>query len=44
VHAAPGTVREAERRYAERNRQPRDNPHRVAVRVALTRVLSSRLD
>lgn len=43
VHASPGTVREAERRYAERYRQPRENPHRVAIRIALTRVLSSRL-
>jgi PPOX class probable F420-dependent enzyme len=43
VHADRGTVHEAERRYAERYREPRENPERVAIRIALTRVLSSRL-
>jgi PPOX class probable F420-dependent enzyme len=37
----PDSVREAERRYAERYRVPRENPDRVAVRVTLTRVLGS---
>ena len=35
------TVAEAVRRYAERYRQPRDNPARVALRLRLTRVLGN---
>jgi PPOX class probable F420-dependent enzyme len=35
------SVREAERRYAERYRQPRENPARVALRIGLTRVLGN---
>ena len=35
------TVREAERRYAERYRQPRENPARVALRIRLTRILGN---
>lgn len=35
------SVREAERRYAERYRVPRVNPARVAVRITLTRVLGN---
>lgn len=37
----PGSVAEAERRYAERYRQPRPNPARVAVRITLTRLLGN---
>lgn len=37
----PESVREAERRYAERYRTPRANPDRVAVRVSVTRVLGN---
>jgi F420H(2)-dependent biliverdin reductase len=35
------SVREAERRYAERYRQPRENPARVALRISLTRILGN---
>jgi PPOX class probable F420-dependent enzyme len=35
------SVREAEQRYAERYRQPRDNPSRVALRISLTRILGN---
>ena len=34
-------VEEAVRRYAERYRQPRPNPDRVAIRVALTSVIGN---
>ena len=37
----PESVREAERRYAERYKVPRENPDRVAVRVAVGRVLGN---
>ncbi|MEV0153087.1 TIGR03618 family F420-dependent PPOX class oxidoreductase [Micromonospora sp. NPDC050686] len=37
----PAAVAEAERRYAERYRQPRPNPHRVVVEIAVTRLLGS---
>jgi PPOX class probable F420-dependent enzyme len=37
----PESVREAERRYAERYQVPRVNPGRVAVRVSVTRVLGN---
>ena len=37
----PDVVAEAERRYAERYRQPRPNAARVAVRIELTRLLGS---
>lgn len=37
----PGSVAEAVRRYAERYKQPRDNPQRVALRVSLTRVVGN---
>ena len=36
-----GSVRDAERRYAERYRQPRPNPLRVVVEVAVDRVLGA---
>jgi PPOX class probable F420-dependent enzyme len=35
------SIREAERRYAERYRQPRENPARVALRISLTRILGN---
>jgi F420H(2)-dependent biliverdin reductase len=37
----PGRVAEAVRRYAERYRQPRENPARVVVEIAVDRVLGS---
>jgi PPOX class probable F420-dependent enzyme len=37
----PESVAEAVRRYAERYRQPRENPERVAVRITLTRVIGN---
>jgi F420H(2)-dependent biliverdin reductase len=41
VRADVESVREAERRYAERYRTPRENPARVAIRINLTRVLGN---
>jgi PPOX class probable F420-dependent enzyme len=41
VRDDPESVAEAERRYAERYRQPRPNPQRVVIEVAITRVLGS---
>ena len=35
------SVAEAVSRYAERYKQPRDNPQRVALRVSLTRVVGN---
>jgi F420H(2)-dependent biliverdin reductase len=37
----PDSVSEAVRRYAERYKQPRDNPQRVALRVSITRVVGN---
>jgi PPOX class probable F420-dependent enzyme len=37
----PAAVAEAVRRYAARYRQPRENPRRVALEIAVTRVLGS---
>jgi PPOX class probable F420-dependent enzyme len=37
----PDAVREAERRYAERYKVPRENPRRVALRVDVTRVIGN---
>ena len=37
----PASVAEAERRYAERYKVPRENPRRVALRVTVTRVLGN---
>jgi len=37
----PDAVAEAERRYAERYKVPRENPRRVALRVQVTRVLGN---
>jgi PPOX class probable F420-dependent enzyme len=41
VRADEESVREAEHRYAERYRVPSENPARVALRIALTRVLGN---
>lgn len=41
VLVAPDAVAEAERRYAERYKVPRENPHRVALRIDVTRVLGN---
>ena len=37
----PESVAEAERRYAERYRRPRPNPHRVVIEIAVTRLLGN---
>ena len=37
----PASVREAERRYAERYKVPRENPDRVALRIEITRLLGN---
>lgn len=37
----PESVAEAERRYAERYKVPRENPARVAVRIKVSRVLGN---
>jgi F420H(2)-dependent biliverdin reductase len=42
VRDDPESVAEAERRYAERYRPPRENPLRVVLEVSITRVLNSR--
>lgn len=39
VSADPDDVAEAVRRYAERYRQPRENPERVVITIAVDRVL-----
>lgn len=41
VHEDAEAVAEAVRRYAERYRQPRENPDRVALRISLTRLLGN---
>ncbi|WP_018505566.1 pyridoxamine 5'-phosphate oxidase family protein [Parafrankia discariae] len=41
VRDDPGSVAEAERRYAERYRTPRANPDRVVVEITITRILGS---
>jgi F420H(2)-dependent biliverdin reductase len=41
VRGDEASVREAERRYAERYRTPSENPARVALRIALTRVIGN---
>lgn len=41
VRAEPEAVTEAERRYAQRYRPPRENPRRVVIEIALTRALGS---
>ncbi|GAB3428962.1 TIGR03618 family F420-dependent PPOX class oxidoreductase [Actinophytocola sediminis] len=37
----PDSVRDAERRYAARYRQPRPNPQRVVIEITVTRVLGN---
>ncbi|WP_306214023.1 pyridoxamine 5'-phosphate oxidase family protein [Actinoplanes sp. RD1] len=37
----PESVAEAVKRYAERYRQPRPNPRRVAIEIAITKALGS---
>nr|MDT0656905.1 TIGR03618 family F420-dependent PPOX class oxidoreductase [Micromonospora sp. DSM 115978] len=37
----PAAVAEAERRYAERYRQPRPNPERVVIEITPTRILGN---
>lgn len=37
----PESVTDAENRYAARYRQPRENPNRVVVEIAVTRILGS---
>lgn len=41
VSSEPEVVAEAERRYAERYKVPRENPARVAVRIEIARVLGN---
>ena len=41
VATDPASVAEAVRRYAERYRQPRENPARVALRIEVTRTLGN---
>ncbi|MFC4109391.1 pyridoxamine 5'-phosphate oxidase family protein [Micromonospora zhanjiangensis] len=41
VRDDPAAVAEAERRYAERYRQPRPNPERVVLEVTVSRILGS---
>ena len=41
VRDDPESVAEAVRRYAERYRQPRENPARVALRIEVTRTLGN---
>jgi PPOX class probable F420-dependent enzyme len=41
VSSDPDVVAEAERRYAERYKVPRENPSRVAVRIRVTKVLGN---
>lgn len=42
VRDEPDAVRDAEQRYAQRYRVPRENPARVVLEIHLTRVLGSR--
>jgi hypothetical protein len=35
------SVADAVRRYAERYRQPRENPRRVVIEIAVTRILGT---
>jgi PPOX class probable F420-dependent enzyme len=41
VRDDPASVADAERRYAERYRPPRANPHRVVIEIQVLRVLGS---
>jgi PPOX class probable F420-dependent enzyme len=42
VRAEPAAVAEAERRYAERYRVPRENPERVVLEITVRRLLGLR--
>jgi PPOX class probable F420-dependent enzyme len=41
VNRDPDAVRDAERRYAQRYRVPRENPKRVVIEVQIERILGS---
>ena len=41
VREDPDSVAEAVRRYAERYRQPRENPDRVALRISITSAIGN---
>ncbi len=41
VRDDPESVAEAVRRYAERYRQPRENPARVAIRITITSAIGN---
>ncbi|MBG0823581.1 TIGR03618 family F420-dependent PPOX class oxidoreductase [Planomonospora sp. ID91781] len=41
VRRDPGSVADAERRYAERYRTPRENPARVVIEIRVTRVMGN---
>jgi PPOX class probable F420-dependent enzyme len=41
VRDDPDSVAEAVRRYAERYRQPRENPHRVALRITISSAIGN---
>ncbi|GIH93272.1 pyridoxamine 5'-phosphate oxidase family protein [Planobispora siamensis] len=41
VRRDPGSVADAERRYAERYRTPRENPARVVIEIQVTRVMGN---
>ncbi|WP_326823229.1 PPOX class F420-dependent oxidoreductase [Streptosporangium sp. NBC_01756] len=41
IREDPGSVADAERRYTERYRQPRENPERVVIEIRVTRVLGN---
>ncbi|SNS98642.1 PPOX class probable F420-dependent enzyme [Streptosporangium subroseum] len=41
IRRDPASVADAERRYAERYRQPRENPARVVIEINITRILGN---
>lgn len=41
VHEDADAIADAERRYAQRYRTPRENPRRVVIEIAVTRALGS---
>jgi hypothetical protein len=41
VRRDPESVADAERRYAERYKTPRENPSRVVVEIRVTRVMGN---
>ncbi|MYR05605.1 TIGR03618 family F420-dependent PPOX class oxidoreductase [Gordonia sp. SID5947] len=42
IRRDPANVREAEKRYAMRYREPKPNPRRVVIEIAVRRVMGSR--